>query len=248
LTTEDVLVAHESTAGLSVEEGVYPAIVTVVEPVSGEFGDQWKFIFALDDHPDEEAWAWATAKLGTRTKLFRWAGILLGHPLALGEQLTRSDLVGKRCQVVIKEQPDADGGSRRKVDDIMKEKSGVPRPLESAPPPTPAPASLKVDVVNEPTAPETCFCGAAVAAYSPTGEPLCAEHADDTEPEEVLDNPIIPVDEMKSQYDFQREAHKHFKIQTLAAGLKKAGFNAVIDVADWPIAWALLCEKMKEPA
>jgi len=239
VTTEDeTLTAHESTAGLSVEAGLYPATVTAVEPETGQFGDQWKFVFTLDEHPAEEAWAWATAKLGTKTKLFRWAGILLGRPLALGEQLGRAALVGKRCQVLIVDSVDATGETRRKVDDIMKAKA-VAKVLESAPvsaPPTPAP---------EPD--ETCFCGAPVASYSPSGEPLCAAHADEpTEPES--ESVVIPVDEMKSQYDFQREAHKHFKIQTLAAGLKKAGFNAVIDVADWPIAWRLLCEKMKEPA
>jgi len=239
VTTEDeTLTAHESTAGLSVEAGLYPATVTAVEPETGQFGDQWKFVFALDEHPAEEAWAWATAKLGTKTKLFRWAGILLGRPLALGEQLGRAALVGKRCQVLIVDSVDATGETRRKVDDIMKAKT-VAKVLEPAPvsaPPTPAP---------EPD--ETCFCGAPVASYSPSGEPLCAAHADEpTEPES--ESVVIPVDEMKSQYDFQREAHKHFKIQTLAAGLKKAGFNAVIDVADWPIAWRLLCEKMKEPA
>jgi len=244
VTTEDeTLTAHESTAGLSVEAGLYPAIVTAVEPETGQFGDQWKFVFALDEHPAEEAWAWATAKLGTKTKLFRWAGILLGRPIAMGEQLSRSTLVGKRCQVLIVDSVDATGETRRKVDDIMKAKTAA-KVLEPAPvsaPPTPAP---------EPD--ETCFCGAPVASYSPSGEPLCTAHADEpTEPEEAeaaSESVVIPVDEMKSQYDFQREAHKHFKIQTLAAGLKKAGFNAVIDVADWPIAWRLLCEKMAEPA
>ena len=95
MTIEDeTLTAHESTAGLTVEAGLYPAVVTAIEPVTGEFGDQWKFTFTLDEYPDEQPWAWATAKLGTKTKLFRWAGILLGRPLALGEQLARSDLIG----------------------------------------------------------------------------------------------------------------------------------------------------------
>ena len=247
MTTEDeTLTAHESTAGLSVEAGLYPATVTAVEPETGQYGDQWKFVFALDEHPAEEAWAWATAKLGTKTKLFRWAGILLGRPLALGEQLGRAALVGKRCQVLIVDSVDATGETRRKVDDIMKAKT-VAKVLEPAPvsaPPTPAP---------EPD--ETCYCGAPVASYSPGGEPLCAAHADDTEPEEPpveSEEPpkatVIPVKEMKSRFDFQREAHNHFEIKDLPAALHKAGFKTTMDVQDWEIAWRLLCEKMAEPA
>jgi len=240
MTTEDSLEVHESGKGLSVEAGLYPAIVREVEPVEGQFGPQWRFTFTLDEHPDEEPWAWATAKLGTKTKLFRWAGILLGRTLGLGEQLARSDLVGKRCQVLIVDSIDADGETRRKVDDIMKEKTVAK-----------APVSLKEGVVNEPQI-ETCFCGATVAAYSPSGEPLCAEHADEpTEPEELeaaSENVVIAVKEMKSRFDYQREAHQHFKIQTLGAALAKAGFKSTLDVQDWEIAWRLLCEKMAEPA
>ena len=244
MTTEDeTLTAHESTAGLSVEAGLYPATVTAIEPVTGEFGDQWKFTFALDEYPDEQPWAWATAKLGTKTKLFRWAGILLGRPLALGEQLSRSTLVGKRCQVLIVDSMDKEGNPCRKVEDILKEKTVAK-----------APVSLKERVVNEPQV-ETCFCGAVVAAYSPSGEPLCREHADDTEPEEPPVEPedppkatIIAVKEMKGRFDFQREAHTHFQIQTLPEALHKIGYKSTMDVKDWEIAWRLLCEKMAEPA
>jgi len=245
LTTEDgTLEVHESGKGLSIEPGAYPGTVARIEPVTGEFGDQWQFAFTLDEYPDEEPWAWATAKLGTKTKLYRWAGILLGRPLALGEQLARSDLVGKCCQVLIAERPDRDGENRRVVTDILKPKGALPRPLESAPPPTPAPASLKVGVVNEPTPPETCFCGAPIAAYSPTGEPLCTEHYAEPEPDTV----VIPVHEMKSRFDFQREAHNHFQIKDLPTALAKIGYKSTMDVKDWEIAWRLLCEKMKEPA
>ena len=253
MTTEDgTLEVHESGKGLSVEAGLYPAIVREIEPVDGQFGPQWRFTFSLDEYPEEEPWAWASANMGTKAKLYRWTGILLGRPLALEEKIARSDLVGKPCQLMIKER-EVDGENRRFVDDIMKPKGAVPRPLESAPPPTPAPVSLKEGIVNEPTPPETCFCGAPIASYSPTGEPLCDTHNDLTliepeEPEAMSESVFIPVKEMKSRFDFQREAHFHFGIKDLPAALHKAGFKSTMDVQDWPIAWRLLCEKMAEPA
>lgn len=231
MATDDELETYESTTGLSVEAGLYPAAVKSVEAVSGAFGDQWKFAFTLDDHPTEEAWAWATAKLGTKTKLYRWAGILLGRPLAVGERLSRYTLVGMRCRVLIVEKTDGDGEARRVVEDILKVETAKAAP---APAPTAQAPRSESDV---------CFCGGPVFSYSPTGEPLCETHADPA----IATDPVIEVVEMKSQYDFQREAHKHFGIQTLAAGLKKAGFANVMDVSDWPMAWKLLCEKMAEP-
>jgi len=150
LTTEDgTLEVHESGKGLTVEPGIYPATVKVVDDDEGKFGPQWRFTLGLDEYPEEEAWAWASANLGTKAKLHGWAGILLGRPLAIGEKISRSELVGKRCQVVIKEREDGDGGKSRYVDDIMKAKGTLPRPLESAPPPTPAPETIVDDSAPE---------------------------------------------------------------------------------------------------
>jgi len=177
LTTEPQLEAYESAKGLNISPGLYPGMVAEVEPVEGKFGHQWRFAFALDDYPDERPWAWASAKLGTKTKLFGWVGILLGRPLALGEKIGPSDLIGKRCRVLVIERSDADGDPQCVVDNILKENAAQPA-LDPAPENNPAPigqinlVSNRLNDVPQEAALLLCEKYGVEVAYDPDGERL----------------------------------------------------------------------------
>jgi hypothetical protein len=158
MTNEDGLVAYESGNPMNLEAGLYAAKVNSIEEIDGQFGPQWRLEFALDDHPDDKPWAWATAKLGTRSKLYKWATALLGRPLAVGERLTKEQLVGRPCTLIIKERPDVEAadGVRRYVDDLLAVKKSAAKPKPDA---------------------DTCFCGGALFAYAANGAALCEKHS-----------------------------------------------------------------------
>jgi hypothetical protein len=158
-STEDKpLEAYESAKPMNLEPGIYPATVGNIDEIDGKFGLQWRFEFSINDYPEEAPWAWATAKLGTKTKLYRWATALLGRPLAIGEKLVKAQLIGLPCNVIVKEAPDIEreSGVKRYVDDIL----GVKK------------AKAKTDT----PLPDNCFCGKPVHSYSSTGAPLCEKH------------------------------------------------------------------------
>jgi len=149
---------------MSLEPGIYPAKVNNIDEIDGQFGLQWRFEFAIDNS-EERPWAWATAKIGTKTKLYKWATALLGRQLAIGERLVRAELIGKPCNVIIKEKPDmeADGGMRRYVDDIIKAKGAG----KSEPTP--------------PLAAKCAVCKGPVFKYTDDGVALCEKHAAEAE-------------------------------------------------------------------
>jgi len=159
MTTETPLVAYESGNPMSLEPGIYPAKVGNIDEVDGQFGLQWRLEFSIDNSEDAP-WAWATAKLGTKTKLWRWSTALVGRPLAVGETLTRQQLIGLPCSVIIKERPDVEAadGVRRYVDDILAGKKAAAKRTD-------APLA------------DRCYCGKPVASYTANGTGLCEKHA-----------------------------------------------------------------------
>jgi hypothetical protein len=159
MTTEAGLEVRESGKPLNVEPGLYPGAVNAIDEIDEDYGPQWRFEFRLDGYPDEAPWAWASTKsgLGTRTKIYRWATVLLGRPLTLGERVLSAQLIDLRCNILIKDKIDSRGEMRRGVDDILSLKpagTNVASPLE-----------------------DKCFCGKPVNSYGPTGTPLCVKHA-----------------------------------------------------------------------
>jgi hypothetical protein len=160
-------VAYESRKPLSVGHGFYGASVKAVEPVTGKFGDQLRFTFALDNS-DEEAWAWSSAKCGTATKLWKWA-TALGHPPVVGQPFKVQSLVGARARVAVQEKADADGNLRSYVADVLRAEGPV----------TAGPAPKQAE--SDPT-PDRCFCGQVVYTYAEDGRPLCEKHAAEAEP------------------------------------------------------------------
>jgi len=168
-TSAEQLEAYQSGQVLDIDPGVYDAVVSEVSTVDGEFGEQLRFTFRLDADPDCEPWAWASRKLGTKTKLWGWFTALKGRPPTIGERVAPRDLAGCRCQVVVGPKKTRDGNEVMAVTDVLPPKRArvLPHPLTSAPAPTPAPPELA----------DVCWCGQPVEAYSSLGVALCAKHA-----------------------------------------------------------------------
>ena len=159
------LQAQVSGTPIPLEAGVYAAKVSGVEEADGgQFGDQVKLLLTTDE-PDAdgqpiELWAWASRKLTTRSKLWRWVTALTGSPPQLGRVFTIEDLlIDKPCRVQISEETLDDGTSRRKVSDIL------------APSKRPAQASA-----NEAERGNCAECGAAVDYYTQDGGAYCDSH------------------------------------------------------------------------
>jgi hypothetical protein len=165
--TTETLEAYQSGKPLDIDPGVYAATIKDIEKVTGEFGDQLRFTFTIDEIPDEEPWAWCSYKLGTQTKLWKWFTALKGRPPTIGERLAPRDLVGCRCQLVIGPKKSKGGDEVLGVTDILRAKG-----TKAAPQPPPPEEALTATA----DAPE-CWCGEPVEAYTSAGVPLCAKHA-----------------------------------------------------------------------
>jgi hypothetical protein len=110
------------------EVGTYAAMVQTIEQVTGQYGDQAKFTFALDDS-DVTLTAWASAKYGNKTKLGRWAAAILG---GMPDTLDTDDLVGKPCRITVVVKAKDDGTQYNKVDEVLPPKKGQkPKPEEA---------------------------------------------------------------------------------------------------------------------
>ncbi len=105
------------------DEGMYPAVVTKLEPSDGQYGPQLKWYFDVE-HGDEsvEVTAFGSnrkeGKLGRKTKLREWAEAILGRPLQQGERLRSDDLLNKPCRVKITI-VDTEKGEFNKVEKVL---------------------------------------------------------------------------------------------------------------------------------
>jgi hypothetical protein len=93
-----------------VPDGLYKVQVTNIEDGSGDYGDYYAFELEITDGPQkgDVIKAFAKAKLSTfesgmQSKLFEWVTTLNGAEPKVGEDLDLDDLVGKKCQVLVKD-------------------------------------------------------------------------------------------------------------------------------------------------
>ena len=89
----------EKSEGFLHEEGVYlPAIITSIEEAEGKFGDQFKFIIAVEgDDEDNETWAFCSQTYSDGSKLGGWTLAILGE---MPEPLDTDDLLDRPVQVM----------------------------------------------------------------------------------------------------------------------------------------------------
>ena len=111
------------------ETGTYAATVDRVEEVEGKYGQQLRFVLALEDS-DVTLSAWCSATYSDKSKLSRWVKAILGE---LPDELDTEALVGKPCRVTVVIRAKEDGTQFNRVDEILPPRKGQkPKPEEAA--------------------------------------------------------------------------------------------------------------------
>jgi hypothetical protein len=103
-----------------IEPGDYPAMITSIEEVSGEYGDQLQLqLVVLDadgEQTNDEIRAWCSAKWTDRSKLFEWTKAILGKraPTA-GQPMDTDRLKNKKVDIRVEEKLGKSGQMRSSV-------------------------------------------------------------------------------------------------------------------------------------
>ena len=119
----------------TIPAGTYSATVVGIEPVAGEYGDQLKWRFAVDDAGTaRELWAWCSQKLSPKSKLWGWTDAILfgglGLPAGYAEFDT-ADMIGRQCRIVV-ELTEGAGGEYNRVRNIIGASPAGVKPLAPA--------------------------------------------------------------------------------------------------------------------
>ena len=113
--TNLILTVKEPEGPEPIPVGVYKAKVDSVEHGSGQYGDYAKFLFEVIDGPQKGAKRSAIASMkltkgGKPSKLFQYVSVLLGKEPNTNTQINLTELVGKKCQILVDDKPgDEDG-------------------------------------------------------------------------------------------------------------------------------------------
>jgi hypothetical protein len=153
----------EPRAFINLEPGSYAATVKALEPAEGSFGSRVKFTFSLDDEKAGdggavELWAWASQKCNSRTKLFRWATVLLGSPPPIGRPLNLEALVGRPCNLLV-DRVDTEDGPRCRIQNVLAPKAG-----------------RQAHPMEEPAEERCVECFGPLTYYAADGQPYCSDH------------------------------------------------------------------------
>jgi len=102
--------------------GSYLAKVAIVEPTTGQYGDQLKFSFDIlkpDAQAGRQLTAWTSARLSPQSKLYKWLTALYGDvaavPLDENMEWDSDDAVGRQVVVDVVVETRADGSEFNKV-------------------------------------------------------------------------------------------------------------------------------------
>jgi len=116
---------EEQAGVVRIDEGVYPARLVKIErrQIETKDGDKrdvlfWTFKVRTREGPVELQGLTST-KISTGinpSKAYRWACVLLGRELKVGEKFTEDDLVGKECLAIVEDRKTSVGVVSRVVD------------------------------------------------------------------------------------------------------------------------------------
>lgn len=95
------------------ETGEYPAEVTEIALENGQFGEQLKFTFELEN--GHSLWGWASAKFSTKSKLYAWTQAILNQQISPTYVLDTDDLVGRKVKLVVVTEERDDGREFNKI-------------------------------------------------------------------------------------------------------------------------------------
>ena len=120
------LVVTETQAPDPIPEGLYKAAVKAVEEGSGEYGDYLKFNFEITEGKQKgvERNLIASKKLskstnGKSSKLYGIVKALNKESLEQGAEVIFDDLVGKTCQILVKDGKEVDGVMFQTITEVM---------------------------------------------------------------------------------------------------------------------------------
>lgn len=130
-----------------VPEGTYNGSIDSMVKISGRFGDQIQFKIRIKtdgveglDGKEVSLTAWASAKYGEKTKLYRWNRAALGPDFNPNADFSAIAMKEKRVLVVVETHISPDGGEYNRVTDILATPQGkkttpmVPSPEPPDPP------------------------------------------------------------------------------------------------------------------
>ena len=98
-----------------IDEGDYTAKVSAVEAdIDGVYGLMVRIHFNVDGN---DITALASQNLNPNTKLFKWAEILMGKKIKVGENLSFESLIGNEALVTVRNRPVKDSNGEIQKDD-----------------------------------------------------------------------------------------------------------------------------------
>lgn len=120
------LTVQEAEAPEPIPEGLYQAVLKTVEEGSGEYGDYVKFTFEITegDQKGKTRNSVASKKLkfnksGKTSKLYEYVKALTKTAPNIGEKLVLDDLVGNKCQILVKDGKVKDGIQYQVISTVM---------------------------------------------------------------------------------------------------------------------------------
>lgn len=124
-------------------QGTYKGVIDSLEKVTGKFGDQLQFKIRINtdgveglEGQEVTLTAWATAKYGERTKLYKWNRAALGPEFNPDADFSAFAMKEKHVLVVVETHVSPDGGEYNRVSDLLAAPRGK-KPQPAAPPPEP---------------------------------------------------------------------------------------------------------------
>jgi hypothetical protein len=120
------IVVKEIEVQPAIPEGVYKAAVIKIDEGTGEYGDYLKFMFEIIDgeHKGVAKTLVASKKLsssksGKNSKLLDIVKALTKTEPKAGETLDIESLIGKSCQIVVKDGKEKDGVTYQNINTVL---------------------------------------------------------------------------------------------------------------------------------
>lgn len=173
-----------------IEPGIYPVRVEAVDQEDGQFGQQLKWHFAIEEPGFEDKFliGWCSCAFSPKSKLWAWTKALLfgGRDIPdYFDELDTAKLVGQRAQVMVSLERGNDGTPYNKVKEVL--------PIRAArtAQPAAAPSGNGGATVarTQPRQPQTAASAAGVA---PQRGPVPVNVSSATEPPDWLEDAPEP--------------------------------------------------------
>jgi len=116
------------------DPGTYDAVsLGIEEGDDGQYGPTVRFLFeAMTQDGPVEIDALASDVWKGATKARGWYSVLIGHPLAKGEQIEWDNVTGKPCQITVTHVLDKKGMTRARIADVFSPRRARPAPAAAA--------------------------------------------------------------------------------------------------------------------